>query len=126
MRTEYSGRFGKVNNNFITHDAKAWFKWIFWSGFSVTAAVNWRQYRSLEGRFDDRMCLCDIYIGKQLFRNGLGEISIGVNDLLDDNIRQFAHSISASGTSDTVNLGVGRYFSVQFVYHLRTRTGKSR
>lgn len=125
-QNEYSGRFGKVNNNFITHDAKAWFKWIFWSGFSVTAAVNWRQYRSLEGRFDDRMCLCDIYIGKQLFRNGLGEISIGVNDLLDDNIRQFAHSISASGTSDTVNLGVGRYFSVQFVYHLRTRTGKSR
>lgn len=124
-QNEYSGRFGKVGNNFITHDARAQIKWIFWKGFSLMGAVNYRQNMNLDGNYDDRQLLCDIYIGKQLFKSGLGEISVGVNDLLDDNVRQFAHGISASGTTDTVNSGIGRYFSVQFVYHLRASIGKA-
>lgn len=119
-QNEYSGRFGKVNNNFLTQDATAKVKWVFWLGFSVTAATNYRQYRSIDGRYNDELVLCDLYIGKRLFRDGLGEVSIGVNDILDHGIHRYSHSISASGTSDTVNSGIGRYFSIQFVYHLRT------
>lgn len=123
-RNEYSGRYGKVNNNFLTQDVKAKVKWVFWLGFSVTAAANYLQYRSIDGRYNDELVLCDLYAGKRLFRNGLGEVSIGVNDILDQGTRRYSHSISASGTSDTVNSGIGRYFSVQFVYHLRAYPGR--
>ncbi len=119
-QNEYSGKFGKMRNNFITHDARGQIKWIFWKGFSVTAAASYRQVKNIDGKFDDRILLCDMYLGKRIFRNRLGEVSIGVNDIFNDSSRQFGHGISASGTSDTVNLGIGRYFSVQFVYHLRT------
>lgn len=123
-QNEYSGRFGKVNNNFLTQDATAKVKWVFWLGFSVTAATNYRQYRSIDGRYNDELVLCDLYVGKRLFRDGLGEVSIGVNDILDQGTHRYSHSISASGTSDTVNSGTGRYFSVQFVYHLRAYSGR--
>ena len=123
-QNEYSGRFGKVNNNFLTQDATAKVKWVFWLGFSVTAATNYRQYRSIDGRYNDELVLCDLYVGKRLFRDGLGEVSIGVNDILDQGIHRYSHSISASGTSDTVNSGIGRYFSIQFVYHLRAYSGR--
>ena len=84
-----------------------------------TGSFTWRQNRSLDGRFDDRTCLCDLYIGRRLFKNGLGEISIGVTDLFDGNARRFTHSISTSGTNDGISLGLGRYFAVHFVYNLR-------
>lgn len=54
-RNEYSGRYGKVNNNFLTQDVKAKVKWVFWLGFSVTAAANYLQYRSIDGRYNDEL-----------------------------------------------------------------------
>ena len=99
----YSGRFninsqvtgaGRLENNYLTHRASAWLKWVFWRGFTFTGSFTWRQNRSLDGRFDDRTCLCDLYIGRRLFKNGLGEISIGVTDLFDGNARRLGVAVS--------------------------------
>lgn len=116
---EYSGKFGKVSNNYISHFVSGQFKWIFFKGFTVSLSGRFRQDRSIDGNFNDRILLCDFYLGKRLLRNGMGEVNIGVNDIFNDSIRQFGHSINASGSTDAVNTGLGRYFSIQFIYHLR-------
>ncbi len=112
---------GRIDNNFMVHRATAFVKVIFWKGFTFTGNLVWRQNKSLDARFDDSACLYDLYIGKRLFRNNLGEISIGVTDLFDDNALKFTHSIGTSGTSDGTYLSLGRLFIVNFVYDIRWR-----
>lgn len=119
VQNEYSGRFGKVTNNFYAHEAHADLKWIFWKGFSFSGSATFRQDISTDGRFNDRYIFCDLFVGKRLFRNRMGEISIGVNDLFNDGVMRYGHSVSASGTNDSSSIGIGRYFSVQFIWHIR-------
>lgn len=110
---------GRLDNNFLVHRVAASLKVIFWKGLVFTGNFIWRQDRSLDGRFNDRTCLCDLYIGKRLFKDRLGEISLGVTDLFNGNARRYTHSIGTSGTNDGSYPGLGRYFSVRFTYDLR-------
>lgn len=110
---------GRLDNNFLVHRVAASLKVIFWKGLVFTGNLIWRQDRSLDGRFNDRTCLCDLYIGKRLFKDRLGEISLGVTDLFNGNARRYTHSIGTSGTNDGSYPGLGRYFSVRFTYDLR-------
>ena len=70
-------------------------------------------------RYNDQFLFCDILVGKRLFRNRLGEISVGIRDLFGDGSRSYRHGINSSGRTDTINQGVGRLWTIQFVYHLR-------
>lgn len=116
---EYSGKFGKSENNYLSQMASGKVKFVFWKGVTVSASVRYVQDINTDGKYNDQFVFCDLFLGKRLFRNQLGEISIGVNDILNDGVKRFQHSISVSGVTDIVNQGIGRYFSVQFVYHLR-------
>lgn len=116
---EFSSRFGKTENNFFSQTATGRVKYVFWKGMTVTGSVRYRQDVNTDGKYNDQFVFCDLFIGKRLFKDQLGELSIGVNDLLDEGTRHFGHTISASGTSDTINQGIGRYITVQFVYNLR-------
>lgn len=118
-QNEYSGRYGKTVNNLFIQDARGSLKWISRMGLTLGTSVNYRQNLSTEKRFNDRIVLWDIHVGQRLFRDRRGEISLAVNDVFNMNVLSFAHSVSASGTSDTEHIGLGRYFSIQFVYHLR-------
>ena len=55
----------------------------------------------------------------KLFRNRLGEVSVGVNDLLDQNGTTFRRTVTGTTLRNVTNLGVGRYVSFQFTYNLR-------
>lgn len=57
----------------------------------------------------------DKFIGKRFLKNKSLEVSIGVNDLLNNNILSYWHTISNSGISDGANIGIGRYFSLQCI-----------
>lgn len=118
-RREFSTKVGKIGNDYFSQTASSEIKWAFWHGFTFTGSLSYRQEKGISAPFNDKTLLCNLYLGKRLFRNRLGEISIGVNDLFDDNSRRYFHTINASGTNDIVNQGIGRYLAVQFVYHLR-------
>ena len=116
---EYSNRNGIRRNNYFTQHARGSLKWIIWKGLTFNGSVHYQQNLSIDRLYNDRLLYCDLFIGKKLFRNNLGEISIGVNDLCNATARNYRHSISTNGASDSSYLGIGRYFSVQMVYHLR-------
>jgi threonine/homoserine/homoserine lactone efflux protein len=60
-----------------------------------------------------------VWLGVKLFRNCLGEASVGVNDILDQNGTTFRRTVSGTTLRNVTNLAVGRYVSFQFTYNLR-------
>lgn len=53
---------------------------------------------------------CDLFTGKRLFRNNLGEISIRVNNLFDNSAVQYSHSVNASGEQRQYQQGSRKIF----------------
>ena len=62
--------------------------------------------------------MCNAFLGKKLFKNQLGEIMVGVNDIFNQNT-SFARSTGSGYTQNSWNSVIGRYFTVQFNYNLR-------
>ena len=117
---QYSGKFGKVENDYITQRASARIKWIFLRNFTFTGGFIYRNNKSTQGLYNDNIYLCDLFLGHRFLKSRKLEVSIGVNDLLNNNVKNYWHSVSASGRTDGINLGIGRYFSAQIIWHFRT------
>ncbi len=114
---------GKVDgkyqmNNYFNHSVNGSLKWVFWKGFTFTAACSYIQYLGFTNKYNENYVLCNLYLGKKLFRNQLGEIQVGVNDVANQNTA-FVRSTGSGYTQNLTNSVIGRYFSVQFVYNLR-------
>ena len=107
-----------MNNQYFNHTASGSLKWVFWKGFTLTAAVNYNQYIGFTNNYNEDYLICNVYLGKKLFKNQQGEILVGVNDLLNENAA-FARTVGSGYTQNAWNSVVGRYFTVQFNYNLR-------
>ena len=105
-------------NQYFNHTASGTLKWVFWKGFTLTAAVNYNQYIGFTNDYNEDYLICNLYLGKKLFKNQQGEVLIGVNDLLNENAA-FARTVGSGYTQNAWNSVVGRYFTVQFNYNLR-------
>ena len=119
VQGEFTTKAGKNNNDYFSHTVSGQLKWAFWKGVTFTGSLSYRQDKGISAPFNDRTLLCNLYLGKRIFRNRLGEISIGINDLFDDNSRRYAHTINSSGTNNIVNQGIERSVAFQLVWHLR-------
>ena len=109
---------GNNKNQYFSHTASGTLKWVFWKGFTLTAAVNYNQYIGFTNDYNEDYLLCNVYLGKKLFKNRQGEVLVGVNDLLNQNTA-FARTVGSGYTQNAWNSVVGRYFTVQFNYNLR-------
>ena len=105
-------------NKYFNHSASGTFKLVFWKGFTLTAAVNYNQYIGFTNDYNEDYLICNIYLGKKLFKNKQGEVLVGVNDLLNENAA-FARTVGSGYTQNSWNSVIGRYFTVQFNYNLR-------
>ena len=127
---EYTGKIkqdgiyvpNKVENNFITHRAMAQLKLILPLDFTFTGAFVYRNVKSTVGLYNDNYYLCDLFIGKRFLKSKRLELNLGVNDLLNSNVHSFWHNVSSSGRTDGANIGLGRYFSLQAIWHFRSGT----
>ena len=63
--------------------------------------------------------LCNLYIGKKVFKNQRGEVLLGVNDLFNQNNTAFSRTTGSGFTQNVTNLSMGRYYMLQFTYNLR-------
>lgn len=105
-------------NNYFSHTASGSLKWVFWKGFTFTAACSYIQYIGFTNDYNESYVLCNLYLGKKVFRNQRGEIQIGVNDVANQNTA-FVRNTGSAYTQNLRNSVIGRYFSIQFVYNLR-------
>ena len=118
---QYSGKFGSIDNSFITHKAQAQIRYIMPWEFVFTGGFIYSNTRSIKGLYNDNIYLCDLFIGRRFLENKKLEINIGVNDLFNDSIRSYWHTVSSSGKTDGINSGLGRYFSIQCIWHFGNR-----
>ena len=116
---DYNGKFGSVQNNFYTHRASTQLRWILPADFTFTGGFVFQQNVSTTGLYKDNIYLCDLFVGKRFLKSKRLEFNIGVNDLLNSSLKSYWHSISATGRSDGYNIGIGRYFSFQCIWHFR-------
>ena len=109
-------------NEYFNQNAKVEFKWVAWKGFTLTANGTYNQYKGITDNYNEEILLCNAYIGKKLFKNQRGELSVGVNDIFNQN-RDFRKDVGANYIQNTTNLAIGRYVAVQFVYNIRVFSG---
>uniref|UniRef100_UPI0040571143 outer membrane beta-barrel protein n=1 Tax=Alistipes sp. TaxID=1872444 RepID=UPI0040571143 len=105
-------------NQYFSHNASASLKWVFWKGFTLTASAAYSQYLGITNDYNEDFLLCNVYIGKKIFKNQRGEIQVGVNDLLNQN-KAFARTTGSGWVQNATNSVIGRYFMVNFVFNLR-------
>ena len=105
-------------NEYFYHSASGNVKVVFWKGFTFTASASYIQNIGFTNDYNDQYTLCNAYLGKKLFKNKLGEVMVGVNDIFNQNT-SFARSVSSGYTQNTWNSVIGRYFTVKFNYNLR-------
>lgn len=106
------------NNQYFSHTASGTLKWVFWKGFTLTAAVNYNQYIGFTDKYNEDYLICNVYLGKKLFKNKQGEVLVGVNDLLNQN-SAFVRTVGSGYAQNAWNSVVGRYYTIQFNYNLR-------
>ncbi len=111
-----AGRGSK--NEYFNHSASGNLKAVFWKGFTFTASASYIQNIGYTNDYNEEYTLINAYIGKKLFKNQLGEIMVGVNDLLNQNTA-FSRSTGSGFTQNMWNSVIGRYFTVQFTYNIR-------
>ena len=107
-----------AKNNYFNHSATGSLKWVFWKGFTFTASCAYNQYIGIDQDYNEQYVLCNLYLGKKIFKNKRGEIQIGVNDVANQNTA-FSRSTGSGYTQNMTNSVIGRYYSIQFVYNLR-------
>lgn len=119
VQGEFTTKHGKVSNDFFSYDISGNIKYCMKGYYTLTGAVHYTQDQGITADFNDRMLLCNLFIGKRIFKNRLGEISLGVNDLFNSYRKRYVHTINTSGTNNVVNQGIGRYIALQFVWNIR-------
>ena len=121
---EATNSLGESNakNRYFNHSANGSLKLVFPLGFTLTAGATYTQYIGFTNDYEEDFLLCNVWLGKKVFRNQRGEIMIGVNDLLNQN-KAFARTTGSGWTQNATNSVIGRYYMVQFTYNLR-RFGK--
>ena len=105
-------------NRYFNHVATAAMKFIFLKTFTFTGNVSYQQNIGFTNEYDNSYVLCNVYLGKKVFRNRRGEVMVGVNDLFDQNTA-FSRTTGSGYTQNSINSVIGRYYTVQFVYNLR-------
>ncbi len=107
-----------LDNNFFNQRARINFNWIIWEGFVYRLDVNHQVNSGLSEGFDNTFTLVNMSVGKKIFKNQRGEISLNVYDLFrqNNNIRR---NITETFIEDVQTNVLQRYFMLTFSYNLR-------
>ncbi len=106
-------------NTYLSQTAYANMKFVLPLGFTFTGGATYKEYMGITNDYRESYVLCNAFIGKKIFRNKRGELNVGVNDIFNQNT-SFSRSVGSGYTTNTYNSVIGRYFSVQLVYNLRS------
>lgn len=96
---------------------------VTWKGITLEANGSYSKYRGVTDKFTEEFFLLNAGIGKKLFKNQRGEISVQVYDILNQN-KSFVRNVSENYIQNVTTNVLGRYVSISLVYNLRTLTGK--
>ncbi|MEB2785079.1 outer membrane beta-barrel protein [Algoriphagus persicinus] len=107
-----------LNNNYYNQRSRLNLSWIIWEGFIYRLDVNHQLNSGLSEGFDANVVLMNMSLGKKVFGNQRGEISLSVYDLLGQN-RSVYRNVTDAYVEDGQNNVMQRYFMLSFSYNIR-------
>ncbi|MEB2779849.1 outer membrane beta-barrel protein [Algoriphagus sp. C2-6-M1] len=107
-----------LNNNYYNQRSRLNLSWIIWEGFIYRLDVNHQLNSGLSEGFDANVVLMNMSLGKKVFANQRGEISLSVYDLLGQN-RSVYRNVTDAYVEDGQNNVMQRYFMLSFSYNIR-------
>jgi Outer membrane protein beta-barrel family/Carboxypeptidase regulatory-like domain len=106
------------NSDYLIQNSRLRLNWIIYEGFVLRTDLNHQLYTGLSDDFNQNYWLWNFGIGKKLFKNERGELTLSVNDLLNQN-RSISRSVTESYIEDTWTNNLQQYFMLTFTYDLR-------
>ncbi|WP_026966114.1 outer membrane beta-barrel protein [Algoriphagus terrigena] len=107
-----------LNNHFFQQRFRVNFNWIFWAGFVYRLDLNHQINSGLSEGYDNNFSLINMSLGKKVFNNQRGEISVMVYDLLGQNAN-VRRDITESYIEDVQTNVLQQYVMLSFTYNLR-------
>ncbi|MFK8102950.1 MAG: outer membrane beta-barrel protein [Saprospiraceae bacterium] len=106
------------NNNFLNQNTRLKLNWIFGPDLIFRTTLTHQYYDGLSDDFNQNFLLWNLSIGKKVFKNQRGEISLTVFDLLQQN-NSLARTITENYTEDVQTNVLQRYVMLNLKYDLR-------
>ena len=106
------------NTKFINQRTKVKFNWIVGKGLVFRTNLTHDFYAGLADDFDQNYLLWSLSIGKKIFKNDRGEISLTVFDLLNQN-NAVTRNVTEIYIEDVQTNVLQRYVMLSFKYDLR-------
>ena len=119
--------FNQVNNslststgdyNYFNQRTQAKLDWIIGDGFVFRTDMTHQLYDGLSADLDQSYWLWNMSVGKKVFKNQLGEISLSVFDILNQN-NSLTRTVTDVYVEDVQTNVLQRYFMLNFTYNLR-------
>ncbi|MBN7817426.1 outer membrane beta-barrel protein [Algoriphagus pacificus] len=107
-----------LNNKYYNQSTRLNFSWIIWEGFIYRLDLNHQINSGLSAGFDNNFLLMNMSLGKKIFNNQRGEISLNVYDLLGQNT-SVRRNVTDVYIEDVQNNVLQRYFMLTFSFNLR-------
>ena len=112
----------KTSENYFSQSSRARLTWVIWKGLVYRTDLNHRLNTGLSAGFNTNYLIWNMSIGKKLFANQRGEISLSVFDLLKQNI-SIRRNVTDILVEDVQSNVLQRYFMLTFTYNLRHFSG---
>ena len=107
-----------LNDKFFQQRFRVNFNWIIWEGIIYRLDLNHQINSGLSEGFDNNFSLINMSLGKKIFKNQRGEVSIMVYDLLGQNAN-VRRNITETYIEDIQTNVLQQYFMISFTYNLR-------
>lgn len=116
QQTEYD--FNQQQNQaFINRTYTAEANLTFLKNYQLNTSYNYYSYNSETTNFSQNIPVLNIGLSRFLLKNNVGELTIGVNNLLDQSL-SVNQTATANYLQQTTSNNLGRYFMVSFTYAL--------
>jgi hypothetical protein len=107
-----------LNSKFFQQRFRVNFNWIIWEGIIYRLDLNHQINSGLSEGFDTNFSLVNMSVGKKIFNNQRGEISLMVYDLFGENAN-VRRNINETFVEDVQTNVLQTYVMLSFTYNLR-------
>ena len=107
-----------INNNYFNLNSRVNYNWIFGKGLVYRMELNHQLNTGLAKSIGQSFVLLNMSVGKKIFRNQRGELSLNVFDLLNQNTN-VKRTVNELYIEDRQSNVLNRYFMMTFTYNLR-------
>jgi hypothetical protein len=108
----------QLNNNYFYHLSGAKVSWIFLKNWVLRNDLYNYMYTGLGEDFNENYWLWNVSFGRKFLANDLGELTLGVYDLLDQS-KSVTRNVTSNYVEDVRTNVLNRYFMLTFTYKIR-------